>query len=299
MDNPVQDIIIGNIPGASGVHSNLVNTKATVTPDKVSSNHSLHTGILKANRELSKAVQEPVTNSEICLNTNTFAVDVDTTTDMGTAVQTRAMVIKESVKLSPKLLKVKSVPGLDIGAEELKVKQKADKLLKRISTDEDEDPEVKTYHINMLKRYYHRESPTEPTFDGSRVSSNSDDNDIINADQDVDHQAASVACVIEEEVSDEAMSGKDVEALPLYNVRQKETVDDVIVNPQLSAEQRSQVKDLLVEHKEIFSDVTHHIEHKVELTESEPVKRKPYPIPYKMQEAVSYTHLTLPTKRIV
>jgi len=34
----------------------------------------------------------------------------------------------------------------------------------------------------------------------------------INADQDADHQAASLACVIEEEVSDEAMSGKDVEA---------------------------------------------------------------------------------------
>ena len=67
MDDPVRDIIIGNIPGASGVHPNLVNTKFTVTPNKVSSNQSLHTGILKANRELSKVVQEPVTNSEICL----------------------------------------------------------------------------------------------------------------------------------------------------------------------------------------------------------------------------------------
>ena len=85
------------------------------------------------------------------------------------------------------------------------------------------------------------------------------------------------------------MSGKNLEALPLYNVRQKETVDDVIVNPQLSAEQRNQVKDLLIEYKEVFSDVpmvTHLIEHKVELTESEPVKRKPYPIPYKMQEVI-------------
>jgi len=38
---------------------------------------------------------------------------------------------------------------------------------------------------------------------------------------------------------------------------------------------------------EIFSDVptvTHLIEHKVELTENEPVKQKPYLIPYKMQE---------------
>ena len=77
MDNPVQDIIIGNIPGASAVHPNLVNTKVTVTPNKVSSNQSLHTGILKDNRELSKVVQEPVTKSEICLNTNTFAAHVD------------------------------------------------------------------------------------------------------------------------------------------------------------------------------------------------------------------------------
>jgi len=108
----------------------------------------------------------------------------------------------------------------------------------------------------------------------TRATSNSDNNDVINENQDVDHQAASIACVIEE-VADEVRSGKDVEALPLYNVRQRETVDDIIVSPQLSTEQRSQVKDLLVEYKEIFSDVTkvtHFIEHKVELTESEPVK---------------------------
>ena len=117
-----------------------------------------------------------------------------------------------------------------------------------------------------MKLYYHSENPTEPTFNGSRASSNSDDNDVINVNQDVDHQAATVACVIEEEVLDEAMSVKDVEALPLYNVRQKETVDDVIVNPQLSKKQRNQVKDLLVKYKEIFSyvrKVTHLTEHKV------------------------------------
>jgi len=120
MDNPVQDIIIGNIPGASGVHPNLVNTKAKVTPNKVDSTQSLHTGI-------PKAVPEPVTNSEICLNTNTSAIDADTTTDRCAAVQTRAMVATESKP--PKPLKVKSVPGLDIGPEELKVKQKADESL--------------------------------------------------------------------------------------------------------------------------------------------------------------------------
>ena len=45
------------------------------------------------------------------------------------------MVTRESEP--PKLLKVKLIPGLDIGSEELKVKQKADELLKRIWTDED------------------------------------------------------------------------------------------------------------------------------------------------------------------
>ena len=74
---------------------------------------------------------------------------------------------------------MKSVPDLDNGPEELKVKQKAHELLKRIWTDEDEDPEVSTYHFNMLKRYYLCESPTKPAFNGSRVSSNNDDNDVI------------------------------------------------------------------------------------------------------------------------
>ena len=62
-------------------------------------------------------------------NTNTFAADVDTTTDMCVEVQNRALVTRESEP--PKLLKVK---------------QKADELMKRIWTDEDEEPEVKTSH---------------------------------------------------------------------------------------------------------------------------------------------------------
>jgi len=82
----------------------------------------LHTGI-------PKAVPEQITNSEICLSTNTPAIDADTTTDMCAAVQTRAMIAKESKP--PKPLKVKSVAGLDIGPEELKVKQKADESLKK------------------------------------------------------------------------------------------------------------------------------------------------------------------------
>ena len=52
-----------------------------------------------------------------------------TTQEQCAAVQTRAMVAKES--RPPKPLKVKSVPGLDIGPDELLAKQKADTNLRK------------------------------------------------------------------------------------------------------------------------------------------------------------------------
>jgi len=41
--------------------------------------------------------------------------------------------------------------------------------------------------------------------------------------------------------------------LPLYSVKQKESVNDVVINPDLSSEQRDEVRSLLREYKEIFS----------------------------------------------
>ena len=63
--------------------------------------------------------------------------------------------------------------------------------------------------------------------------------------------------------------------MPLYNVQQKETVDDVKINPDLSKQQTVEIKQLLTEYRQIFSDVptvTHLVEHKVELTQSELVR---------------------------
>jgi len=77
--------------------------------------------------------------------------------------------------------------------------------------------------------------------------------------------------------------------LPLYSLKQKESVNDVVINPNLSAEQQDEVRSLLREYKEIFSEVaivTNLTEHKVELTQREPVRCKAYPTSYKMQEIV-------------
>ena len=95
--------------------------------------------------------------------------------------------------------------------------------------------------------------------------------------------------MIEDKEIGDDVAVKDEDTLPLYKFKQKETMKDVVVNPELNAAQQNEVQELLSEYSEIFSDVprvTHLIEHKVELTDTEPGKHKPYTIPYKMQEVI-------------
>ena len=78
--------------------------------------------------------------------------------------------------------------------------------------------------------------------------------------------------------------------MPLYNVVQKESVDDVAINPELSAEQISEVKSLLKEYSDIFTNVPqimHLAKHIVDLTQKEPVQSKIYSTSYKMEEVIS------------
>jgi len=133
----------------------------------------------------------------------------------------------------------------------------------------------------MLKRYFYRDNDTAPLQSQNNTAQNKDSVSV--------EQAASVACVLEDEDTEEEVAVKDAETLPLYNFNQKETVNDAVINPELRAAQQSEIRELLDEYSKIFSDVprvTHLIEHKVELTETELVKHKPYPIPYKMQEII-------------
>ena len=84
------------------------------------------------------------------------------------------------------------------------------------------------------------------------------------------HQAASVACVLEDDVEVEQSAVNDAALLSTYNLKQKETFEDVVMNEELDEEKKTEVKELLKEYKQIFSDVptkTNLIEHKVELTD--------------------------------
>jgi hypothetical protein len=97
--------------------------------------------------------------------------------------------------------------------------------------------------------------------------------------------------VLEDDVRDEDYSTvQDRDTLPLYNVVQKETIDDVQINPVLTTEQKSDVRALLLEYQEIFTDipkVTKLAEHKVVLTQQEPVRCKGYPLPYQLETIIN------------
>ena len=129
----------------------------------------------------------------------------------------------------------------------------------------------------MLKKYYQRKAT---------------DDKKLNKSTRVQHQAAAIACVLEDENDDTNSTAvvKDSDLMPLYNVVQKESVNDVAINPELSTEQINEVKSLLKEYSDIFTDVpkiTHLAKHRVYLTQKKPVRSKIYPTPYKMEEVIS------------
>src|SRR6218665_1062487 len=77
--------------------------------------------------------------------------------------------------------------------------------------------------------------------------------------------------------------------LELFNSQQTETYKDVRVNPNLNAEQKKQINELLREYGDIFSDVpgrTELAEHEIKLTSDRPVRSKPYPTPYNLQKEI-------------
>jgi len=98
----------------------------------------------------------------------------------------------------------------------------------------------------MLKRYFYRDNDTASLTANKSQNSTAQNKDNVSVEQ-----AASVACVLKDEDTEEEVAVKDAETLPLYNFNQKETVKDVVINPELSAAQQSEIRH---EYSEIFSD---------------------------------------------
>ena len=129
---------------------------------------------------------------------------------------------------------------------------------------------VKTFHANMLKKYIERTD-----HDGA-PQPNSDNNQVMSCD----------VCtgIIG---GNENLSVNDEEMMELANCHQKETVKDVKLGIELTKIQQEEMMDTLVRYTEVFSDIsgkTDMIEHKIELTDNNPVRSRPYPLPYAYRE---------------
>jgi len=81
----------------------------------------------------------------------------------------------------------------------------------------------------------------------------------------------------------------DDELLTLPAVRPKESFLDVLINPELEPDQIKDLRELVSDYRDIFSDVprlTNLAEHKIEVTTDVPIRSKPYPLPYAMRSVV-------------
>ena len=75
--------------------------------------------------------------------------------------------------------------------------------------------------------------------------------------------------------------------MELANCRQKETVKDVKLGIELTKIQLEEMMDTLVRYTEVFLDIpgkTEMVEHEIDLTDNNPVRSRPYPLPYALRE---------------
>ena len=123
----------------------------------------------------------------------------------------------------------------------------------------DFDGKVKVYHINMLKQFVTRNTPDQ------------------------------VATTVLEETDDEDMDDESHARPELCETLQVEHWHDAKIDDALDDSQQRQTQTLLHEYADILSDVpgqTNLAEHKIQLNREEPVRVKPYPLPYNVRKDV-------------
>ena len=123
----------------------------------------------------------------------------------------------------------------------------------------------KTYHANLLKKYYVREIPTEK----------------------VGLLECAVSAVIGEDDDEEAHNMPVVEPkIELPCLKQTETYRDVEINTEISQPQKKEVVTLLREYQDVLTDVpgkTNMYTYDIKVNSQTPIRRKPYPVPQAMK----------------
>ena len=134
----------------------------------------------------------------------------------------------------------------------------------------DTEGKPKTFHINMLRLYTERE-PLKTL-----------ENDAL--------AEASVAIIYIEQTADSEISQSESSEIPVvHSVIQTVTVENVNLNPNLPADQKTEAMEILNNFPDVFTDLpgrTDLIECDFKLTSSEPDKVKQYPMPHGVIEDV-------------
>lgn len=134
---------------------------------------------------------------------------------------------------------------------------------------------IQTFHANLLKRYYRRPE------DQPQVQ--------------VTAGLLELACasVIEDEDNSELGQSKfksSENLLQIPPLKQKEFASDVDVCGKLSEEQQQEARRLIGNYQDVFTDIPGNTNlgcHDIKLTDSTPIRSKPYPIPHALREAVN------------
>ena len=118
--------------------------------------------------------------------------------------------------------------------------------------------------------------------------------DRVDRDQQKDSNVlaeVSVAIIdVDQDEEEEDRNHSDSTEIPsLIHCEQKESYQDVQLNPELPPEQRTEMKTILQEFPDVFTDLpgkTNLVECDIKLTSTDPVKVKQYPMPYSMTEEI-------------
>ena len=119
----------------------------------------------------------------------------------------------------------------------------------------------KIYHANLLKQYEERHEENVET--------------------------AAVAVIEPEKETGGVVDDENL--LELVMTKGKETYKDVLINPGLTPDQKAEAEELVHEYADIFTDqpgTTNLGRHEIKTTTPEPVRVKPYPMPYAKQKVI-------------
>ncbi|XP_041470756.1 uncharacterized protein LOC121420251 [Lytechinus variegatus] len=133
---------------------------------------------------------------------------------------------------------------------------------------------TKVFHINLLKKYNVRQD---------EVSSLS--HPLMTLTEPEIVATAVIEC--EEDTTETSLSNKAL--LQPFPLDSQETVADVTINQDLTSTQRKEINQILTEFQDTLTDLPGRTtlgHHDIKLTEDEPRRSKPYPIPHALRQTV-------------